>query len=122
VQLETATNDTSLLIKHAAMGLDIVFKPGYRYMKCGVIVLDIVPDNEVQLSLFMGAADGRKKKILEALDQVNKNFGKDMLRFAAQGYKKEYKLKSAHLSKRYTTDINEVLEIGKGVNGVNGQW
>ena len=40
-----------------------------------------------------------------------------MLRFAVQGYKKEYKLKSAHLSKRYTTDINEVLEIGKGGNG-----
>ena len=57
-----------------------------------------------------------KKKILEALDQVNKNFGKDMLRFAVQGYKKEYKLKSAHLSKRYTTDINEVLEIGSEVN------
>ena len=122
VQLEAATNDTSILIKHASMGLDIIFKTGYRYMKCGVIVLDIVPDNEVQLSLFMGATDGRKKKILQALDQVNKSFGKDTLRFAVQGYQKEYRLKSAHLSKRYTTDINEVLEIGKVGTEVNGQW
>ena len=113
IQLETATNDSSTLIKHAIMGLDIIFKSGYRYMKCGVIVLDLVPDNEVQLSLFMGAVDGRKKRMLQALDQVNKNFGKDTLRFAVQGYQKEYRLKSAHLSKHYTTDINEVLEIAR---------
>ena len=113
IQLETATNDSSTLIKHAIMGLDIIFKSGYRYMKCGVIVLDLVPDNEVQLSLFMGAVDGRKKRMLQALDQVNKNFGKDTLRFAVQGYQKEYRLKSAHLSNHYTTDINEVLEISR---------
>ena len=113
VQLETATNDTSILIKHAIMGLDIIFKAGYRYMKCGVIVLDLVPDNTVQLSLFVGAVDSKKKKMLQTLDQVNKNFGKDTLRFAVQGYQKEYRLKSAHLSKHYTTDINEVLEIGR---------
>ena len=113
VQLETATNDSSILIKHAIMGLDIIFKAGYRYMKCGVIVLDLVPDNTVQLSLFVGAVDSKKKKMLQTLDQVNKNFGKDTLRFAVQGYQKEYRLKSAHLSKHYTTDINEVLEIGR---------
>ena len=79
----------------------------------GVMVLDLVPDNTVQLSLFMAAVDGKKKKMLQALDQVNKNFGKDTLRFAVQGYQKEYRLKSAHLSKHYTTDINEVLEIGR---------
>lgn len=111
VQLYTATNDTPSIIKHALTGFDIIFKSGYRYMKCGIIVLDLVPETQVQMNLFTVPVDGRKKEITCTIDKVNKRFGKDIVRYAVQGYDKAYKLRADHLSKRYTTNINEILEV-----------
>jgi hypothetical protein len=35
--------------------LDIIYKDGYKYLKCGVIVMDLVPDSQVQGDLFNSA-------------------------------------------------------------------
>lgn len=44
--------DSSVISKYALKALDIVYKDGYNYLKCGVIVMDLVPDNQVQGNLF----------------------------------------------------------------------
>ncbi len=111
IPLEMASNETPVLIKQALKGLDIIFKDGYRYMKCGVMVLDIVRDTEVQINLFTGPADDKKKAIHQSMDKLNILFGKDAVRFAIQGCDKKYRLKTDHLSKQFTTNINQVLEI-----------
>lgn len=80
-------------------------------MKCGVMVLDLIPEGQEQINLFEGVVDERKKKIIKALDKVNVSFGKDIVRYAVQGYEKKYRLRADHLSKRYTTNINEILEV-----------
>jgi len=49
--------------------------------------------------------------MMEVLDKVNERFGKDTLRYAVQGYKKNWKLKQQKLSPCYTTNIMEVLAI-----------
>ena len=53
LQCETETNLTKEIIAYALKALDIIYKPDdYYYMKCGVMVLDLVTENVVQLSLF----------------------------------------------------------------------
>lgn len=111
VQLERASNSTPELIKYALKGLDIIFKSGYRYMKCGVIVQDLVPEDKVQASMFETANLDKNKLIMQALDKVNGVLGKDTVRMATQGFKKRYKLKAEHLSPRYTTNINHILKV-----------
>ena len=80
-------------------------------MKCGVMVLDIVRDTEVQINLFTGPADDKKKAIHQSMDKLNILFGKDAVRFAIQGCDKKYRLKTDYLSKQFTTNINQILEI-----------
>jgi len=111
VELETASNNSAVIIKAASKALDLIFKDGFRYMKCGVIVCDLVPEDTVQQSMFDKQDRGKSSAIMNALDNINKSLGKEIVRFAVQGFEKKYKLRADHLSDRYTTDINQILKI-----------
>ena len=106
--LEVATNNASEIIRAAMKGLDIIYKKGYNFKKTGIMLLNIVPETNVQASLFDEANRVKGKALMASLDTVNTRFGKDRLRFAAQGYGKKWKLKSEKVSPCYTTDINQV--------------
>ncbi|MEO7769002.1 MAG: Y-family DNA polymerase [Ferruginibacter sp.] len=110
-QLPVATNATAEIITHALKGLDIIFRPGYHFKKAGVIVMDIVRDTQVQQSFFDPANRARDAKLMGALDTINGRFGKDLLRFAVQGYSRKWKLNQERLSPCYTTNIDQVLTI-----------
>ena len=111
VEMETAANDTSEIIKHACKGFEMIFKEGFRYMKCGVIVNDLVPEDQVQHNLFDKANRPKNKKVMHALDGINKTLGKEIVRFAVQGYERKFRLKAEWLSPKYTTRIDDILKI-----------
>lgn len=109
--LEVASNITSELIKYALKGLRIIYQPGFNFMKCGVMVLDIIPQDKVQYSFFDYADRTKQQTMMQALDKVNRVFGKDIVRFASQGFEKKYRLRAEFLSKRYSTNIDELVII-----------
>ena len=111
VEMETATNDTSEIIKHASRGFEVIYKQGYRYMKCGVIVNDLIPEDKVQHSMFDQSDRAKSKTVMHALDQINKSLGKEIVRFAVQGYEKKWRLKTEWLSPCYTTRIHDILKV-----------
>ncbi len=111
LDLPVPTNSSNEMIRYALKGLDIIYKPGFRFLKAGVIVMEIIPENQVQQGLFDTINRDKSNQLMATLDKVNKTLGKDMVRFAVQGYEKKWKLKAAYLSKRYTTDFNELLTI-----------
>lgn len=109
VRLQTPTNNSGEIIKHALKGFDIIFKPGYQYMKCGVTLSDFVPEGQCQQNLFDHS--NKQRDIMNALDAINMGLGKDLVRFAAQGYERKYRLKAEWLSPRYTTRFKEILKV-----------
>jgi DNA polymerase V len=111
MELPVATSASNELIEHALKALDVIYKPGFNYLKAGVIVQELIPETEIQKSMFDTTDRGRNKLIMAALDKVNKSIGKEIVRFARQGFDKKWKLRAAHLSQRYTTNINELLTI-----------
>lgn len=111
VALETATNNTGEIIKHALKGFDIIFKPGYQYMKCGVIVTDFVHEDQVQRNMFEQTNKKKSDAIMKALDKINHRMGKDLVRLAVQGHERKYRLKAEWLSPKYTTNFNEILKV-----------
>ena len=102
---------TNELIRYALKALDIIYQPGFNFMKCGVMVQDIKPEDAIQHALFDSVDRSKNKTVMHALDKVNKALGKDLVRFAAQGFEKKYRLRAGYLSKRYTTNMNELLTI-----------
>jgi DNA polymerase V len=111
LSLVRPSNHSAEIIRNAVRGLDIIFKEGYRYMKCGVIVSDFVPEGTIQSSMLEENDQTRDKTIMQTMDKVNKLLGKETVRMASQGFEKRWRLKSEHLSPRYTTRFDQLLEI-----------
>ncbi len=112
IQCDTATNLTSEIIGYALKGLEIIFKKNdYYYMKCGVIVLNLIPETMVQINIFDKADRTKDKKLAKVMDAVNIEMGKDTLRMAVQRFDRRYRLRAEKLSKKYTTDFKEILQV-----------
>jgi DNA polymerase V len=85
IQLPFPTSDTSKLIKHACIGLNEIYRKGYRYKKAGIILRDLASDSRVQMTLFDYKNKGQSKELMRVLDSINKRFGSDSARYAATG-------------------------------------
>lgn len=105
------TNSTKELLKYAMTALNMIYRPGYKYNKTGVAVLDVVPATQLQLSFF--AKDHREKDTaaMRAVDSVNKAYGKDVVRIARQEFNKKWKLRQEHLSPCYTTRFDQLMIV-----------
>jgi len=111
IDLQTPTNFTGEIITYAIKGFDIIFKEGYNYLKCGVMALDIIPDEKVQASLFDTCDRKKNKTVMEAMDKINVGLGKEIVRLSVQGFEKRYRLKTEYLSSHFTTDMNQLLKV-----------
>jgi len=52
VQLPVATSITSELIHHALKGLRKIYRKGYKYKKSGIILMDIIPEDQLQYGIW----------------------------------------------------------------------
>ena len=48
---------------------------------------------------------------MKALDRIHKRFGPHQMKLANQDLQRTWKMKQEHLSKRYTTEINEIIQV-----------
>ena len=112
IKLSRAANDTGTIIQYASKALDIIYRQGYNYVKCGCIMNDLVPADCIQNNLFSNNDSSKSKKLMKAMDSINKSMDcKDLVRMAVQGYEKRFALRSDYLSKRCTTNINELMQV-----------
>jgi DNA polymerase V len=111
IDLETATNHSGDIIKAALRGLDIIFKTGFLYMKCGVTVMDLVPESVVQANCFDGTDRKKNGDLMKTMDKINASLGKEIVRTAVQGFERKYRLKADFLSPCYTTRMSDILKI-----------
>jgi DNA polymerase V len=114
LDLPTATNSTRELLKVAMRALDVIYLPGYKYNKTGVMVLDLVPAGEVQLPLFGDAGRRKETATMKAIDHINQTFGKELVRVGRQGFNKKWKLRQEHLSGCYTTRFRDLMIVKAG--------
>ncbi len=111
LEFETPTNLTGEIISYALKGLDIIYKPGYLFKKVGIMMFGLIPEDQIQKSLFDTKDRTKSKELLKTVDKLNKLLGRDAVRMAAQGFERRYKLRADYLSKKYTTNINEILKV-----------
>lgn len=91
--------------------LELIYFKGYQYKKAGVIVSGIVPVREIQGNLFDKVDRNKQKRLFQVLDAINKKNGTNTLRMAAQGNGKKWQLKNEYISRRYTTNLDDIIEI-----------
>ena len=110
VKFPFATNSSIELVHFAHLALDQIFKAGYGYKKAGVIVSDFTPEDNQQLNIF----ENRNVKhiaLMKAVDKLNRSFGQQKVRLAAQDMGRVWKMKQERISPRYTTNLNEIIVV-----------
>ncbi len=114
IKLDAPTNDTGALIAAAISALRKIYRKGPRYQKVGIELRDLRPDSQVQTSMFAPANTERHSKLqkaLQVIDQLNQQYGKDTIRYAAMGFEKRWFMKQAFLSRKFTTRLEDVIVV-----------
>ena len=83
ILLSNPTNSSIVIGKAVHQLFDDLFLEGFHYKKAGVIVNNFVPENERLINLFETDVQSQHLPIMNAMDAMNRKFGKDKVRLGS---------------------------------------
>ena len=83
----------------------------FHFKKAGVILWQISPDHPRQQDFFDPIDRSKQKKLMEAIDAINRKNGYGTIRQAIQGTNCRFDLKCEYMSKQFTTNIHDILKV-----------
>ena len=92
----------------AETALRAIFVKGYQYKKSGVIVGEIT--DTAQRDLFDTIDRDKRRRLMSVIDSINAD-ARDKVKLAVQGDRTDWRLKSERLSRRFSTRLDESIEI-----------
>jgi DNA polymerase V len=111
-RLGVATGYTPRLVSQALALLERIYKPGFAYVRAGVVFSDLVSEKSVQLSLFESPEDvAKERELMKTVDAINRRLGREKVFLASSGVGRGWKMKQERLSRRYTTRWDELLTV-----------
>ena len=114
IDLPHPTAFTPELFTHTLKALRAIYKEGYSYKKAGVELSKITPMPVVQPDLFGEVSlteHERQGRFMYIVDALNRIYGRDTLFFAVQGIARNWRMRQAMLSGRYTTHWDELALV-----------
>ena len=111
ITLPHATSVTNELIKPALQIVDSIYERGNLYKKAGVMLSGIVPDKTLQGNLFVPAVKNNNRMLMGMMDNINFSMRNDVLKFAASGTERNWKMRQELRSPRYTSRWEELREV-----------
>ncbi|MBN3039551.1 MAG: Y-family DNA polymerase [Candidatus Omnitrophica bacterium] len=112
INLIEASSYTPEFTKKAILLLEAIYKKGYSYKKCGVYLAEIMPENRLQMTLFIKDKEREKnKQLMKLIDGINKRFEESKIHMACEGIDQGWKMKQSFKSGRFTTRWNELLVV-----------
>ena len=110
-KIQIPTQDSRDIVAAAIKCLDTIWREGYRFQKCGVMLGDFFSQGVAQLSLFDDYRPrANSEQLMTVLDHVNQR-GKGRLWFAAQGIERTWEMKRNMLSPAYTTRFSDLMRV-----------
>ena len=110
IKLPFPTSSSIEIANFALKALEQIFIPGLHYKKAGVIIMDFTPNDQIQLSLFENS-NPKHVPLMKVVDRINQSFGQQKIKLASQDQKRIWKMKQEKLSPRYTTRLEEIIEV-----------
>ena len=109
ITLDMPTDDTLCLTRHAVRAIEQLYLPGFLYKKAGVMLTLLSGKQTRQADLFDCPHTREKSaRLMNTLDRINLQFGKDTLKSAASGIDRAWVMKSDNRTPCYTTRWDEL--------------
>jgi len=111
VELPYATNDVRLMTKVAIEAVNRLFRPGYKYSKAEVLLLDLRQPGEFTDDLFAASQPEAAEKVMGVLDEINEKWGRGTLRSASVPTAPEWAMRRDLMSKSFTTKLDQLWTV-----------
>lgn len=110
-KLDVATSLTHQLLKPAVALAERLFEDGKVYKKAGVMLSDIVADTSIQGNLFLKDSNNKQRFLMDVMDNINFSQRDDVLKFAASGTTRNWKMQQNFHSPKYTCRWEDLCEV-----------
>lgn len=116
VRLAAPSDDSLRLTGAALSGLRRIYRPGFRYVKAGVMFNEIRPAAVRQMQLFEDGGEGlasareagARSRLMAVMDRVNRRAGRGTLQLASAGIRNAWAMKRGQMTPAYTTQWQEL--------------
>ncbi|MGM0703339.1 MAG: Y-family DNA polymerase [Pseudomonadota bacterium] len=115
VELPEPTDDSREILHAVAQAFAAIYRPHYRFMKAGVMLIDLIDANRQQMSLLntsQSEADrARGERLMATLDALNRQMGRGSIKLGMPSPNAAWHLRCASRSPRWTTRWEELPRI-----------
>ena len=117
VPLPSPTADTAQIVEAVLAVLHVIYKPGYKYAKAGVMLLDLQPKTRHQFTLDLedeAQHNEARARLMQTLDGVNKRYGRGTIKLASAGTQTQHRtwqMRQERKTPGYTTDWRGLAEV-----------
>lgn len=111
VELPYPTNDVRLMTKAATEAVNRLFRPGYKYSKAEVLLMDLRQPSEFTDDLFAHSQPVMADKVMSVLDEINGRWGKGVLRVASVPIAPGWAMRRELMSQSYTTKMDQLWTV-----------
>ena len=111
VPLRRPTSDTHQLVKAAVAGLQAIYRPGFNFIKAGVMLLDLQDGSVEQKELDLEDEPAARGQLMATLDKLNNRYGRGTVLVASaglEGKERSWSMRQNLLTPQYTTRWDEL--------------
>lgn len=112
VDLLYPTDDVRQLTQAAVGALDRIFRPGFKYSKAEVMLLNLCQRGEYTDDLFDKSQPAEATRVMAVLDQINERWGRGTLRSASVPVNPGWGMRREMMSRSYTTRLDQLWSVG----------
>lgn len=109
--LPTPTDDTREILALAQRGLSQIYRPGYPFSKCSILLMDLSQRGELTPDLFAPKPRRGAERLMAVVDQINQKQGRGTVRIGRVPTNPAWAMRREMLSQRYTTRWDELIGV-----------
>jgi DNA polymerase V len=100
-----------LLTKAATEAVNRLFRPGFKYSKAEILLMDLRQPGEFTDDLFAQSQPLAAEKVMGVLDEINQRWGRGTLRAGSVPSNPDWGMRREMMSRSYTTRLDELFTV-----------
>ena len=110
-ELPYPTDDTRLITKAAAEGLELIYRAGFAFSKAEILLLDLRQRGEFTDDLFVATPPVAAERLMGVMDAINARWGRGTMRPAGVPAQPDWGMRREMMSPSYTTRIDQLWAV-----------
>ncbi|WP_236189499.1 translesion error-prone DNA polymerase V subunit UmuC [Pseudomonas pharyngis] len=111
IELPYPTDDLRLLTNASVNAVERVFRPGFKYSKAEVMLVNLCQPGEFTEDLFATTQSAEATNLMTVLDKINERWGRGTLRSAGVPSNPDWAMRREMMSQSYTTKIDQLWTV-----------